>query len=144
MAKSKKKIRRKINPEGSNKMIYAVVVGLIIVFALMFFLFTGKTEKVENKSELMKSTLKYLKNTEGLKDIKYFPENNTVSLYYKGFSQKEKKKKPDYRRVALYAGLKLSNKISNEKITIKLYKFESKEAELILIFKNGKVINRVK
>lgn len=143
MSKSRKKIRKKINPERSNKMIYAVGAGLIIVFSIFFFLFTGKTE-ISDKPALMKDTLKYLNKTEGLTDIKYFPEKNSISIYYKSFKPKEKKKKPDYQRIALYAGLKLSNKIGSENVTVELFSDRSPDPELILLFKNGKVLNRIK
>lgn len=143
MSNSKKRLRKKINPEGSNKMIYAISIGLIIVFIVFYFLFTGKKE-VKDKSAVMKNTLEYLKNTEGLYDIKFFPAENRVSFYYKSFSLKEKKKKPEYRRVAFYAGLKLSNRIPSEKITIELFNDKSKNAELELLFQNGRLINRVR
>ena len=52
MAKKKKKFTKKINPEKSNKMIYAVAGGLaLLVIIALVFIISG--DKVVNKKELM-------------------------------------------------------------------------------------------
>ncbi len=143
MRKTKKNFKRKINPEKSNKMIYAVLFGLVIIFAVFFILVSGP-EKVINKDALMKDTLDYLQKTEGISEIKFHPDKNRICFYYTHYSEKEKKKHPDYQRIVLFAGLKLSNRLPDEKIRIELIDNKSGKPDLILEFREGKVSERIK
>ncbi|MBU4269022.1 MAG: hypothetical protein KJ808_09290, partial [Acidobacteria bacterium] len=58
---------KKINPERSNKMIYAVAAGLGVVLIVFFTLTIIGGRGGDRKS--LASTLAYLKNTEGLVEI---------------------------------------------------------------------------
>lgn len=139
MSKLKKQLRKKVNPEKSNKMIYAVAAGLFILFAAIFFLSTGD-KSPESKSGVMETTLAYLKKTEGISNLIFEPDENRVKLYYIQDSQETKK--TDYKRITLFAGMKLSNKLRDKNIRLDLINDSSKETRLIIIFKNGKVIEK--
>ena len=105
MGKIKKKFKKKVNPEKSNKMIIAVIVGLVIFFTVLFFITTGKKVPTDKK-ELISNTLSYLKKSGGILDTVIFPDENKVIIVYNSYM-----KEIDYHRVARFAGLKLSNKI---------------------------------
>ena len=140
MKKLKKQLRKKINPEKSNKMIYAVAAGLIILFAAIFFLSTGG-ETPENKKAVMESILAYLKKTEGISNLVLDTETNKVKLYYVQDSREAKK--IDYKRITKFAGIKLSNKLKDEKFSFQLIDYKKKDLQLTMIFQNGKVIKKL-
>lgn len=134
MAKRKKKFKKKINPEKSNKMIIAVGVGVVIVFSVIFFLMMGP-QTPGNKAKTMENTLKYLKKTTGIMAIKTFPEQNRALIVYDSAETK-----PDFVTIARYAALKLSYKIGNEEIIVELSKDREEQAVYTAVAKNGEVI----
>lgn len=140
MGKLKKQFRKKINPENSNKMIYAVTVGLLILFATIFFMSTGDTSP-ENKKGAMEDTLAYLKKTEGISSLILEPDENRVKLYY--IQDSKETKKTDYKRITIFAGMKLSNKLKDEKFRFELIDYIKKDPQLIIVFKNGRVVEKL-
>lgn len=139
MSKFKKKLRKNIYPEKSNKMIYAVLAGLLILFAAIFFLSTRDTLP-ENRKDAMESTLAYLKKTEGISNLVFEAAENRVKIYY--IQDSKESKKTDYKRITLFAGMKLSNKLRDKNIRFDLINDLNKETRLIIIFKNGSVIEK--
>jgi hypothetical protein len=77
---------KKINPEKSNKMIYAVAAGLGIILIVFFTLTIIGGRGGDKKS--MASTLAYLKNTEGLAEIKTLDAEKKALI---GFQQRFQK-----------------------------------------------------
>ena len=143
MGKKKKKLKHKVNPEKSNKMIIAVVIGLVIVLAA-FLLFTilgssgGKApETTEEKDAFMKKELKYLETTEGIAELKYYPEENKVIIVYESY----KGDLHDYPKIARYAGLKLSNGMEDESVTILVAKDKEEQTVHSVTLKSGRITN---
>lgn len=140
MKKKNKRLNRKINPEKSNKMILAVSGGLLILFAALFITSIG-SDSISDKSELYKNTLSYIKNIEGITDVESIPETNSVKIFYD--PDPNSRSMIDYKKMAIFAGVKLSNKLKGEKITFQLIRKQNKNTELIFAVQDGKVISRI-
>jgi hypothetical protein len=135
MANRKKKFKKKINPEKSNKMIIAVGIGVVIVFSLIFLVMLGP-QTPANKAKAMEDTLEYLQKATGIMTVKTFPEENRALIVYDSAQTN-----PDYITIARFAALKLSYKIGNEEITVVLSKDREEQVVYTTVTKNGKVID---
>jgi hypothetical protein len=94
---------KKINPQRSNKMIYAVAAGLAVVLIVFFTLIITSGGK-GGGSRSMAKTLSYLKNTEGLIEIQAMePLKRAVIVY-----NSDSKNAGNFEKVAHYAALRLS------------------------------------
>ncbi|MGD2088136.1 MAG: hypothetical protein PVH61_18300 [Candidatus Aminicenantes bacterium] len=135
----KKKFKKKINPEKSNKMIIAVAVGVVIVmvaFFIIMILGSGDSTVPEDKGQLMKRMLKYLETTDGIAGLKYYPEQNKVVIIYESY----KESLHDYPKVVQFAGLKLSHKMGDEALTMVLAKDTEEQAIRSYTIKNGRIL----
>jgi len=135
----KKKFKKKINPEKSNKMIIAVAVGVVIVMAAFFIIMilgSGNSAPPEDKGALMKRMLKYLETTNGIAGLQYYPEQNKVVIIYEGY----KESRQNYPKVAQFAGLKLSNKLGDEELIVVLAKDKEEQAIRSYTIKNGRIL----
>jgi len=133
MGKIKKKFRKTINQEKSNKMIYAVGIGLVLVFVAFIILISSGSNPVD-KEELIMDTIGYLKKTKGIIGFRIFSDENTVRLVYDSNDRK------DFVKIARYAGIKLSLKIKQEKIRIFLFKDSEKNQVYNIVLKNNEII----
>lgn len=97
MLKSKIK---KINPEKSNKMIYAVAAGLLVVVAVFFIL----TVAGGKESGLPADALAYLKGTEGLITIQTFDAEKKALIVFNSDSTNA----GNFETIAYYAALRLA------------------------------------
>lgn len=95
-------IKKKINPRKSNKLIYAVAAGLAMVLAVFFALTLGSGG--EGRGGSMAGTLRYLKNTEGLVEIKALDAEKRVIIVFNSDS----KNAANFERIAYYAAVRLS------------------------------------
>ena len=134
MGKKKKKLRKKINPEKSNKMIYAVAAGLTLLIVI-FLVFTISGEKVVDKKDLMAKTLKYVKKIGGVKELKTFPDEGKVIIVYDPFVLKK-----DFQAIAKAAGQRLSNKWGEEKVTVVLCEEEEANKVYSVALSDGRVL----
>ena len=137
MGKKKKRLNRRINPEKSNKMIWAVSIGLLILFGILFIMITGN-DSINNSDELYENILSYLKRTEGISNIITDPGSNSVKIYYE--PDPNSRSKIDYRKMSLFAGVKLSNKLKGEKIKFFLIKKSEDKTNFSFTILDGKVI----
>jgi predicted butyrate kinase (DUF1464 family) len=135
MGKVKKKFKKKVNPEKSNKMIYAVVAGLAILI-IVFLAFTISKDTVTDKPELMNSTLKYLQTTPGVLELKTLPEENKVMIIYDRYTENM-----DFRKIARYAGMKLSHKLGDQELTVLLCEDKEENSVYSVIVKDGRVVD---
>ncbi len=94
---------KKINPERSNKMIYAVAAGLGVVL-IVFFTLTIIGGKGGGKKSLA-GTLAYLKTTEGLVEIQAVDAEKKAVIVYNSDS----KNAVNFEKIAYYAALRLSS-----------------------------------
>jgi hypothetical protein len=135
----KKKFKKKINPEKSNKMIIAVAVGVVIVMAVFFIIMilgSGDSAPPEDKGELMKRMLEYLETKDGIAGLKYYPGQNKVVIIYEGY----KESRQNYPKVAQFAGLKLSHKMGDEELTVVLSKDKEEQAVRSYNIKSGRIL----
>ncbi|MCU0289963.1 MAG: hypothetical protein MUF15_26685 [Acidobacteria bacterium] len=119
----------------SNKMIYAVAGGLALL-AIAFLLVTISKDKVTDKPQLMENTLKYLRTSEGVMELKLMPVENKVIIVYD-----PRTKNKDFAKVVRYAGIKLSNKLPDQELTILLGADKAENIVYTVVFKNGDIIN---
>ncbi|MCX6584211.1 MAG: hypothetical protein NT166_28895 [Candidatus Aminicenantes bacterium] len=135
MGKLRVKLKKKVNPLKTNKMIYAVAGGLALL-AVAFLLVTISKDKVTDKPRLMETTLKYLKTTEGVMELKVLPVENKVIIIYDKRTEKK-----DFAKIVRYAGLKLSNKWGDEELTIQLCADKEENIVYTVVFKNGEIVS---
>ena len=140
MKKKKKRLNRRINPEKSNKMILAVSGGLLILFVTLFITSIGN-DSISDRKTLYKNTLSYINNIEGITDVESIPETNSVKIFYD--PDPNSRSMIDYKKMAVFAGVKLSNKLKGEKITFQLIKKISKKVKLTFAVQDGKVVSRI-
>ncbi len=134
----KKKFKKKVNPEQSNKMIYAVVAGLgILIIVFLFFIIRGDT--VVDKNELMTKSLKYLKRTNGIKELKILPKENKVIIIHDRIT--EQNKNQDFPKIALYAGIKCSNKLGEQELTVLLCESKEENKVYSVVLKDGRIVS---
>jgi len=134
MAKKKKKqLRQRINPEKSNKMIYAVGGGLAVVMALILFIMLRSGDLPDNPGEVMKSSLRYVEKTEGILDVQTNAETFEVTIVY------EPADHVDIVQVAQYAGVRLSHRLEGQEVKIRLSRYRPENVEYIFWALDGRV-----
>jgi hypothetical protein len=136
-SKRKKKWRTTINPEKSNKMIYAVVGGLVIVFIAFVFVMLrgGSSAPPEDKEKFIGDTLKYIRRVDGFVDLKIDAPQNRVVIVY------QEKERVDFVKIAQYAGMKLSDKLRDETVEVRLAKNAEDNVQYTFRFQNGRFIS---
>jgi len=148
MAKKKKKKFRKefkktlhrTKRGQSNKMIYAVAAGLgLIVIIALIFVFTGD-KKPPDKEKLMLNAVDYLERNYTIKEIKAIPEENKLVLTYDLNTVRGEPKDVDFRKMARYAGIRISHELKNKEVTVQLTEIKKKEKDYLIVVKNGEVI----
>ncbi len=72
------------------------------------------------REELFDNTLSYLKRIEGITGLETDFDSNYVKIYYE--PDPNSRSRIDYKKLSLFAGVKLSNKLKDEKIRFLLIK----------------------
>ncbi|HDP94830.1 MAG TPA: hypothetical protein ENN40_05655 [Candidatus Aminicenantes bacterium] len=135
MAKKKKKqLRQRINPEKSNKMIYAVGGGLFVVMSMVLLLMLRSGEMPENPAEIMKSSLGYVEKTDGVLDVQTDAEAARVVIVY------EPAERVNIVQVAQYAGVRVSHRLPDREVEIRLSRFRPENVEYQFWVLNGRVV----
>jgi len=93
-------INKKVNPQKSNKLIYAVAAGLALVLIVFFALTIGSS----GGSRLAADSLAYLKNTEGLVEVRVMDGEKKALIVFNSDS----KNAGNFERIAYYAALRLA------------------------------------
>lgn len=114
-------------------MIYAVALGLVLVFSVFFFLVIRGGEPRDKKG-FMNEALNYLKRTQGVMSVVVIPEKNRVNLVYDTLDKK------DFRKIARFAGIKVSLKIKTGPVEVALFRENEEIPEYLVVLKNGEVI----
>jgi hypothetical protein len=94
---------RKINPRKSNKMIYAVAAGLVIIL-IVFFTLIITSGNSGTKSKLPADTLAYLKGTDGLVETRIMATEKKALIVFNSDS----KNAGNFEKIAYFAALRLS------------------------------------
>ena len=115
-------------------MIYAVVIGLVMLVSLFFILISSGTHP-ENKQEMITGILGYLNNTQGVIKIEVVSEENTVRIHYDSQDSK------DFVKISAFAGIKLSLRMKHEKVKIELFRDNEKEPVTAIYCEDGRVLN---
>ena len=123
---------RKVNPEKSNKMIYAVAAGLAVIL-LVFLLSIVFTSSGGDKKQALQKTLTYLKNTEGLVEIKTIEAENLVVIVFNSDSKNAK----NFEKIAHFAALRLSYKLPD--CQVQLAKNQATQIVYSIQVKNGTI-----
>lgn len=134
MAKKKKKqLRQRINPEKSNKMIYAVGGGLVVVMGLVLLIMLRSGEMPENPAEIMKSSLRYVEKTDGVLDVQTDAAAARVIIVY------EPAERVNIVQVAQYAGVRVSHRLPDREVEVRLSRFRPENVEYRFWVLNGRV-----
>jgi len=122
---------KKINPERSNKMAYAVAAGLAVILIVFFTLAITSSGKGGGRS--MAKTLSYLKNTEGLIEIQAMePLQRAVIVY-----NSDSKNAGNFEKVAHYAALRLAPHWPD--CEVQLAKNKAKQIVYVVRVKSGAI-----
>lgn len=95
---------RKINPEKSSKLIWAVAAGLLLLFAAFIFLLTWQP-KPQDRRQLIEQTLAYLKDVRCVLAIDIALAPDRVTLVFESTCNQ------DFPRIARYAAIRLAAKL---------------------------------
>ena len=106
MLKSKIK---KINPQKSNRLIYAVAAGLAVIFIAFFLIIFSTGSGTGDKKQALQKILAYLKNTDGLVEIKIIDAEHRAVIVFNSDSKNAK----NFEKIAHFAALRLSYKLRN-------------------------------
>ena len=136
MGKVKKKFKKKVNPEKSNKMIIAVVVGVGILLAVAILLL-NQYSPVPSTEKATRTFFEYFKNKEGIIQVSQI-RNNQFQVIYSG------KIIDDYFSMAKFAGERMSLQLKNIEIGLILSEGESSNITRRYRFRNGKVVSEKK
>ncbi|MCK4888309.1 MAG: hypothetical protein KAS97_00175, partial [Candidatus Aminicenantes bacterium] len=109
-------------------------------FVTLFITSIG-TDSISDKTELYKNTLSYINKIEGITDVESIPEINSVKIFYD--PDPNSRSMIDYKKMAVFAGVKLSNKLKGEKITFQLIRKLEKKVELTFSVQDGKVVSKI-
>ncbi len=120
-------------------MIWAVSGGLSILFVTLFITSIG-SDSISDKTELYKDTLSYINKIEGITEVESIPETNSVKIFYD--PDPNSRSMIDYKKMAVFAGVKLSNKLKGEKITFQLIRKSKNKVDLTFSVQDGKVVSR--
>lgn len=102
----------KVNPGKSNKLIWAVAIGLLAVFAGFFIGIGRQTKNTPDKKTTMLGTLAYLKRVPGIIEVAPDPENNRITIVYDGNFE------GDFQKIARFAALRLSSELNDIELTL--------------------------
>jgi len=136
-----KKTLRKSRKNKSNKLIYAVAAGLGIILIVALILTIGGDKKPRDKEKLILDAIDYLERNVRIKDIKIIPEENKVVLMFDIETTAGSKKDIDFKKIARYAGMRISHELQDEEIKVLLSEIKKKEKDYLIIVKNGSIIS---
>jgi len=138
MAKRRtKRSIRKINPEKSNKMIYAVVAGLVLVFALFFWLLTSDSPP-DDPQRMMEETLVYLDRTDGIIEIRADAADRQVEIVYDTNDPK------DFVKITRYAAILLSNRLKGSPVRVVLFRNNRQQRVYSVTTESGRVLEETR
>ena len=134
-----KKTLRGARKANSNKLIYAVVGGLalLLIAALLITLLGDK--KPQDKKTLILEAVDYLHKVANITEIKAVPEENKVVLVFDAQTTAGSKKDVDFKKIARYAGVRVSHELKDEEVKILLSELKKREKDYLVTVKNGEV-----
>jgi hypothetical protein len=101
--------RKKINPEKSNKMIWAVAIGLLIVaIVIVFSLFSPKA----SLHDAVLGAIDYLEHTRGIIKLDVAADGSRITIVYDSLEQN------DYGTMAHYAAVRASAKVAEAELAM--------------------------
>lgn len=139
--KELKKTLRRNQTIRSNKLIYAVAVGLAIILLVWLILTISGDRKPHNKEKIILNSISYLKRIASIRDIKVFPGENKVVLVFDRELTAGGKAGTDFRKMARYAGMRISNELKKEEIKVLLSEIRKKEKDYLVIIKDGGIVS---
>ncbi len=108
---SKRKKQRRINPEKSNKMIYAVAGGLVILI-ISFVLLLTVHPTPRDKRVLMTECTAYLRQVDEIRELQINPEENRLVLRCSPSSRL------DFNLIVRSAAVKLAREIGRAEVVL--------------------------
>ncbi len=123
----------------SNKLIYAVGGGLALILIIFILVTIGGDKQPVEKEKLMLDTVSYLKRASGITDIKIIKEENQLTIFYDKQALIDNNRDMDFKKIARYAGILLSNKLGNEEVKVVLSDIDKNEKDYLIKVKEGAV-----
>ena len=136
MGKVKKKFKKKVNPQKSNKMIIAVVAGLGIILAVAI-VFLNQHSPLPSTEKATREFYDYFKNREGFLQVSQIRNNQFLVIY-------SAKIIDDYFSMVKYAAEKMSMELKDIEIEIILSEGESSNITRRYRYQNGKIVSEKK
>jgi hypothetical protein len=139
--KELKKTLRRNQTIRSNKLIYAVGIGLAIILLVWIILTIGGEKKPHDKEKIILNSISYLKRVASIRDIKVLPAENKVVLVFDIEATAGGKSTLDFKKMARYAGIRISNELKTEEIKVLLSEIRKKEKDYLVTVKDGSIIS---
>ncbi|MCI0470215.1 MAG: hypothetical protein L0Y73_00990, partial [Candidatus Aminicenantes bacterium] len=139
--KELKKTLRRNQTIRSNKLIYAVAIGLAIILFIWIISTIGGDKKPRDKEKIILNAISYLKRVVSIRDIKVFPRENKVVLIFDSEATAGGNADVDFRKMARYAGMRISNELKREEIKVLLSEVRKKEQDYLVTVKNGGILS---
>jgi hypothetical protein len=122
-------------------LIYAVAVGLGIILLVWIILTISGDRKPRDKEKIILNSISYLKRVASIRDIKVFPRENKVVLIFDREATAGDKADVDFRKMARYAGMRISNELKKEEIKVLLSEVRKKEKDYLVTVKDGGIVS---
>lgn len=126
----KKKILKKVNPEKSNKMIYAVAAGLLLIFSGFIYL-SVSSNPIEKHMGIIEDECNSIERSEGV--ISAVGTENSIEVVV------DSNKHEDYKGLATFRGKRLSTMFPGRNMTIRVVDKNRKEL-FKMVFRNGRIL----
>lgn len=139
--KELKQTLRGARKTSSNKLIYAVAGGLTLLMIVALVLTLLSDKKPQDKETLILDAVDYLKKVANITEIKAVPEENKVVLIYDIQTTAGSKKDVAFKKIARFAGVRVSNELKGEEVKVLLSELKKKEKDYLITVKNGTVIS---
>ena len=124
---------RKVNPQKSNKMIYAIAAGLAVIFIAFFLIIFSTGSGTGDKKQALQKILAYLKTTDGLVEIKIIEAEHRAVIIFNSDS----KNAGNFENIAHYAALRLAYKLPD--CQVQLAKNQATQIVYSIQVKNGAI-----
>ncbi len=121
--------RQAINPGRTNKLLYPVLAGLVVVFSLFIWLLLRQPG---NGSASLARESAYLKNSPGILELLVEQENKRVILVY------DPNQKGNYTAMARFAAIRISSRAGE--VEVLLARRSPDNPDYIARAKNGSLI----
>jgi len=128
----KKRLRKEINPEKSNKMIYAVALGLALVVVALFVIFVDL--RPASQETILARYSEQIRRFDGLLEVQILPDEGEIELVYDQLIN------DDFPRRIQVLLKSLSRELGDDEFRVTIYRNNRDHPVLRYRLKEGRVL----